>query len=46
MLLTTHTKQAKIRFPSMLMRRDGLMTSQDPLKEIKTTGFTRPIPVR
>lgn len=30
----------------MLMRRDGLMTSQDPLKEIKATGFNRPIPVR
>lgn len=38
--------QAKIRFPSMLMRRDGLMAKDDPLKEIKATGFDRPIPVR
>lgn len=29
--------QAKIRFPSMLIRRDGLMTTQDPLKDMKQT---------
>lgn len=37
---------AKIRFPSMLMRRDGLMAREDPLKEIRATGFDAPIPVR
>ncbi|CAN8106482.1 unnamed protein product [Discula destructiva] len=36
----------KIRFPSMLIRRDGLMTNHDPLKEIRTTLSTRNLPVR
>lgn len=37
----TVTIQSKIRFPSMLIRRDGLLPSQDPLKGIKAT-----LPVR
>lgn len=44
--LTVDSPQVKIRFPSMLMRRDGLMPSQDPLKDLKETGFTRTIPIR
>ncbi|POS75111.1 hypothetical protein DHEL01_v206499 [Diaporthe helianthi] len=32
---------AKIRFPSMLIRRDGLMPSKDPLGEIKQTLSTK-----
>ncbi|KAF3761158.1 hypothetical protein M406DRAFT_296735 [Cryphonectria parasitica EP155] len=34
---------AKIRFPSMLIRRDGQMTTQDPLKDIKRTLAVRPV---
>ncbi|PSR76009.1 hypothetical protein BD289DRAFT_447153 [Coniella lustricola] len=33
----------KIRFPSMLIRRDGLPTAHDPLKEIKMTVAVRPV---
>ncbi|KKY30768.1 putative negative acting factor [Diaporthe ampelina] len=36
---------AKIRFPSMLIRRDGLMPTKDPLSDIKQTLSTK-IPVR
>ncbi|KAL1865007.1 hypothetical protein Daus18300_007354 [Diaporthe australafricana] len=32
---------AKIRFPSMLIRRDGLMPTKDPLGEIKQTLSTK-----
>lgn len=32
---------AKIRFPSMLIRRDGLMPSKDPLGDIKQTLSTK-----
>lgn len=37
--------QAKIRFPSMLIRRDGLMTAKDPLSDIQQT-LSKTIPVR
>ncbi|KAK7737864.1 hypothetical protein SLS53_006241 [Cytospora paraplurivora] len=37
---------AKIRFPSMLMRHDGLMAAKDPLADIKQTLSTKAIPIR
>lgn len=40
------TPQSKIRFPSMLIRRDGLQPTQDPFKEIKQTLSTKSITVR
>lgn len=38
--------QAKVRFPSMLISRDGLMSAHDPLKVYKVTLGSQPIAVR
>lgn len=44
--MLTCFEKAKIRFPSMLIRRDGLMPAMDPLSEIQQTMSTKTIPVR
>lgn len=38
--------QSKIRFPSMLVRRDGLLSANNPLKEMQGTLSNQSIPVR
>ena len=45
-ILTCLNEQAKIRFPSMFIRRDGLMPTKDPLSEIQQTLSTKMLPIR
>lgn len=45
-IMTDTPTQARVRFPSMLISRDGLMSPNDPLRNYKVTLADRTISAR